>query len=216
MRISSPLVARRYRIGMVHQHFKLVPSFSVAENVFLGQEPTRGGIIDMDAAVTRVDQLSRRFGFAIDPRSRIQQLSMGQRQRVEILKALSYDAEILILDEPTVTAETDLTPVRLQQSDHHVHQGGFAGTVLPHHRMNLAGQSPKVDMVVGHQTAKALGDPSQLEDWKPRIQLGDRRRRALQLAAALRSHEPIKTSRWSEPEFRRGRPFGAGEAGERV
>lgn len=106
VRISSPLVARRYRIGMVHQHFKLVPSFSVAENVFLGQEPTRGGIIDMDAAVTRVDQLSRRFGFAIDPRSRIQQLSMGQRQRVEILKALSYDAEILILDEPTAV----LTP----------------------------------------------------------------------------------------------------------
>src|SRR5712692_1860636 len=94
-------------IGMVHQHFMLIPVMTVAENVVLGAEPTEAGVLlDYPVARKRVQELSRAFGFAIDPDARIQNLTVGQQQRVEILKALYRRAAILILDEPTAV----LTP----------------------------------------------------------------------------------------------------------
>lgn len=94
-------------IGMVHQHFMLVPVFTVAESVALGYEPTgRAGIIDAKAARDKVAEISRRFGFDVDPDARIEDLPVGVQQRVEIIKALSRQAKILILDEPTAV----LTP----------------------------------------------------------------------------------------------------------
>lgn len=94
-------------IGMVHQHFMLVPVFTVAESIALGYEPTKsGGLIDTEAAAAKVRELSDRFGFDIDPGALIQDLDVGAQQRVEIIKALSRDAEVLILDEPTAV----LTP----------------------------------------------------------------------------------------------------------
>ena len=94
-------------IGMVHQHFMLIPVMTVAENVVLGAEPTEAGVLlDYPAARKRVQELSRAFGFAIDPDARVQNLTVGQQQRVEILKALYRRAAILILDEPTAV----LTP----------------------------------------------------------------------------------------------------------
>ncbi|GAA4283592.1 ABC transporter ATP-binding protein [Brevibacterium daeguense] len=94
-------------IGMVHQHFMLVPVFTVAESVALGYEPTKAlGILDLDAARARVREISERFGFHIDPDAVIEDLPVGVQQRVEIIKALSRDAEVLILDEPTAV----LTP----------------------------------------------------------------------------------------------------------
>jgi simple sugar transport system ATP-binding protein len=94
-------------IGMVHQHFMLIPVMSVAENIILGNEPVNGGILlDYDAARERVRELSARFGLALDPDERIENITVGQQQRVEILKALYRGAEILILDEPTAV----LTP----------------------------------------------------------------------------------------------------------
>jgi general nucleoside transport system ATP-binding protein len=94
-------------IGMVHQHFMLIPVMTVAENVVLGAEPTEAGVLlDYAEARKRVQELSRAFGFAIDPDARIQNLTVGQQQRVEILKALYRRAAILILDEPTAV----LTP----------------------------------------------------------------------------------------------------------
>jgi ABC-type uncharacterized transport system ATPase subunit len=94
-------------IGMVHQHFMLIPVMTVAENIVLASEPTREGVFfDREAAEKRVGDLSRTFNFAIDPHERVQDIGVGQQQRVEILKALYRSADILILDEPTAV----LTP----------------------------------------------------------------------------------------------------------
>ncbi|NDK31591.1 ABC transporter ATP-binding protein [Nesterenkonia haasae] len=94
-------------IGMVHQHFMLIPVFSVTESVMLGYEPTRkAGIIDFAEARRRVQEISARFGFDVDPDAMIEDLPVGAQQRVEIIKALSRDAKVLILDEPTAV----LTP----------------------------------------------------------------------------------------------------------
>lgn len=94
-------------IGMVHQHFMLVPVFSVAENVVLGNEPsTRWGSLDLATARERVQEISARFGFDIDPDAIIEDLPVGIQQRVEIVKALAREARVLILDEPTAV----LTP----------------------------------------------------------------------------------------------------------
>ena len=89
-------------IGMVHQHFMLVPVFTVAENVVLGHEPTGPlGVIDLNEARRIVQEISERFGFEVNPDARVEDLSVGAQQRVEIIKALSRDAQVLILDEPT-------------------------------------------------------------------------------------------------------------------
>ena len=94
-------------IGMVHQHFMLVPVFTVAENVMLGHEPTKaGGVLDLDAARAKVREISARFGFDLDPDAVVEQLPVGVQQRVEIIKALSRDAKVLVFDEPTAV----LTP----------------------------------------------------------------------------------------------------------
>lgn len=94
---------------MVHQHFRLFDSMTVAENVVFGAEPTRGGRIDRAAAAARVLSLAERYGLDTDPQARVGDLSAGARQRVEILKALHRDARILILDEPTAV----LTPAEV-------------------------------------------------------------------------------------------------------
>ncbi len=105
--IRSPKDAINLGIGMVHQHFMLIPVMTVAENIVLATEPTKAGVfLDYDAAVGRVEQIARTFRFAIDPRARVENIGVGQQQRVEILKALYRGAEILILDEPTAV----LTP----------------------------------------------------------------------------------------------------------
>jgi general nucleoside transport system ATP-binding protein len=107
VRIHSPKDAISRGIGMVHQHFMLIPVMTVAENIVLGNEPTKAGnILDYGAARKRVADLSRQFGFAIEPDARVENIGVGQQQRVEILKALYRHADILILDEPTAV----LTP----------------------------------------------------------------------------------------------------------
>jgi general nucleoside transport system ATP-binding protein len=107
VRISSPREAIGHGIGMVHQHFMLIPVMTVAENVVLASEPRKGGVfLDYEAAVERVRQLSSAFRFAIDPHAKVESITVGQEQRVEILKALYRGADILILDEPTAV----LTP----------------------------------------------------------------------------------------------------------
>jgi len=100
--IKDPLAANRLGIGMVHQHFKLVPDFTVAENVVLASEPTRRGMfIDRQTAIRDVGKVIEEHGFSIDPKTKVQSLTVGQMQQVEIIKMLYRNAELLILDEPT-------------------------------------------------------------------------------------------------------------------
>jgi ABC-type uncharacterized transport system ATPase subunit len=105
--LRSPKDAIEHGIGMVHQHFMLIPVMSVAENIVLGTEPSEhGALLDYGAARERVRDLARTFGFSIDPDALIENIAVGEQQRVEILKALYRKADILVLDEPTAV----LTP----------------------------------------------------------------------------------------------------------
>jgi ABC-type uncharacterized transport system ATPase subunit len=106
VRIASPRDAIDLGIGMVHQHFMLIPVMTVAENIVLANEPTNGPFLDLAGAEERVRELSSRFGLAVRPEARVASISVGMQQRAEILKALYRGAEILILDEPTAV----LTP----------------------------------------------------------------------------------------------------------
>jgi simple sugar transport system ATP-binding protein len=109
--IHSPKDAIDLGIGMVHQHFMLVEPFTVTENIVLGTEPTRAGVIDFGAARAEVVAISERYGLAVDPDAVVRDLPVGMQQRVEILKALFRGAKVLILDEPTAV----LTPQEVRE-----------------------------------------------------------------------------------------------------
>ena len=104
--INSPADALAVGIGMVHQHFMLVPIFTVAENIVLGHEQSQRGVLTLTDAKTKIKKISDEFKFEIDPDALIENLPVGVQQRVEIIRALMYDAKVLILDEPTAV----LTP----------------------------------------------------------------------------------------------------------
>lgn len=109
--IDSPNKAFDLGIGMVHQHFKLVQPFTVTENIILGLEPKKGLNVDYKTAMTKVMRLSDQYGLKVDPKARIEHISVGMQQRVEILKTLYRGAEILIFDEPTAV----LTPQEIKE-----------------------------------------------------------------------------------------------------
>jgi general nucleoside transport system ATP-binding protein len=112
VRMRSPKDAIDHGIGMVHQHFMLIPVMTVAENIVLATEPRRAGVLlDYGAAKKQVEELSRTFNFRVDPEARVEGLTVGQQQRVEIMKALHRGADILILDEPTAV----LTPQEAEE-----------------------------------------------------------------------------------------------------
>ncbi len=109
VRIANPNVANKLGIGMVHQHFKLVHNFTVTENIILGMEA--GTFVNVKLAAQRIKSLSERYGLNVDPNAKIEDISVGMQQRVEILKMLYRDAEVLIFDEPTAV----LTPQEIQE-----------------------------------------------------------------------------------------------------
>lgn len=109
--IDNPNVANELGIGMVHQHFKLVHNFTVTENIILGQEPTEGMKINIEKAAKEIKNLSELYGLEVDPYAKIEDITVGMQQRVEILKMLYRNAEILIFDEPTAA----LTPHEIME-----------------------------------------------------------------------------------------------------
>ena len=111
VKIKNPNDANALHIGMVHQHFKLVEVFSVLDNIILGVEPGRGGFIQKDEARKKVVALSEKYGLRVDPDAMVEDISVGMQQRVEILKMLYRDNEILIFDEPTAV----LTPQEIDE-----------------------------------------------------------------------------------------------------
>lgn len=107
IKLSNPQEAIKHGIGMVHQHFMLVPSLTVAENVVLGDEPKKmGGLLDIQKAIADTAEIAKRYHFDIDPKAKVEDCSVGTKQKIEILKALFHGAKVLILDEPTAV----LTP----------------------------------------------------------------------------------------------------------
>jgi simple sugar transport system ATP-binding protein len=111
VQIGHPDDAIKRGIGMVHQHFKLVPSFTVAQNIILGMEPNKGGFLSPKNENAAVLELSQKFNLPVDPKAQIRDLPVGMQQRVEILKVLERKAKILILDEPTAV----LTPQEVKE-----------------------------------------------------------------------------------------------------
>ncbi|EFI83737.1 ABC transporter, ATP-binding protein [Listeria grayi DSM 20601] len=109
--INNPNVANDLGIGMVHQHFMLVDKFTVAENIMLGKEPTKLGIIERKKAIKEISEISERYGLRVDPNAVVRDISIGMQQRVEILKTLYRGADILIFDEPTAV----LTPQEIKE-----------------------------------------------------------------------------------------------------
>lgn len=111
VKISNPNIANDLGIGMVHQHFKLVDNFTVTENIILGCEPRKGLTVDIKKAAKKIEDLSKQYGLNVDPYAKIEDISVGMQQRVEILKMLYRNANVLIFDEPTAV----LTPSEIDE-----------------------------------------------------------------------------------------------------
>lgn len=150
----GPGDALRAGIGMVHQHFMLVPVFTVAENVMLGSEDTKaGGFLDLESARRRVRELSDRFGFGLDPDAVVEDLPVGVQQRVEIVKALAREAKVLILDEPTAV----LTPQETDELIEIMRQLKAAGTSLVFITHKLREVKAVADVITVIRRGKVVG-----------------------------------------------------------
>ncbi len=154
--ISSPSDAIKRRIGMVHQHFMLVPVFTVAENIILGRETTRsGGVLDRKRAHQQVTELSDRYGFDIDPDALVEDIPVGVQQRVEIIKALANEAEVLILDEPTAV----LTPAEIDELIGVMRQLKEAGTSIVFITHKLKEVKAIADRITVIRRGRVVGSP---------------------------------------------------------
>ena len=155
VKLKSPADALARGVGMVHQHFTLVPALTVAENVVLGHEPRRFGLIDFERARREVEATCARFGFALDATARVRDLSVGSQQKVEIVKALHRGVSTLILDEPTAVltpAEADeLFAVTRRLSDE-----GLTVVLISHKLKEVLGFSTRIAVMRrGRKVAEA-------------------------------------------------------------
>ncbi len=159
-------------VGMVHQHFMLVPVFTVAESMMLGHEPMqgRGPLLDFEQARARVRELSDRFGFDIDPDALIEDLPVGAQQRVEIIKALSRDAKVLILDEPSAV----LTPAETDELLEIVRELAKAGTavVLITHKLREVQEVADVITVIRRGKVVGTAQPTDSKETLASMMVG--------------------------------------------
>jgi simple sugar transport system ATP-binding protein len=154
---SGPGDAMAAGIGMVHQHFMLIPVFTVAENVMLGHEQTKfGGRLDLAAARKRVREISDRFGFDVDPDAVVEELPVGVQQRVEIIKALSRDAKVLVFDEPTAV----LTPQETDELMNTMRQLKSQGTSIVFITHKLREVREVADRITVIRLGKVVGEAS--------------------------------------------------------
>ncbi len=152
---SGPGDAMKAGIGMVHQHFMLIPVFTVAENVMLGHEPTGfAGRLDLAAARKTVRDISERFGFEVDPDALVEDLPVGVQQRVEIIKALSRDAKVLVFDEPTAV----LTPQETDEFMSIMRQLRDEGTAIVFITHKLREVREAADRITVIRLGKVVGD----------------------------------------------------------
>lgn len=154
---SGPGDAMAAGIGMVHQHFMLIPVFTVAENVALGHEPTKAlGMLDTSKARQQVIEISERFGFNVDPDALIEDLPVGVQQRVEIIKALSRDARVLVLDEPTAV----LTPQETDELMEIMRELAKSGTSIVFITHKLREVKEVADRITVIRLGKVVGSAS--------------------------------------------------------
>jgi simple sugar transport system ATP-binding protein len=155
--IDSPLDALAAGIGMVHQHFMLIPVFTVAENIVLGHEKTKGpGLLDLEAARKEILRVSAEFNFDIDPDALVENLPVGLQQRVEIIRALIYDAKVLILDEPTAV----LTPQETDELLRNMKKLKAAGTSIVFITHKLREVKEAADKITIIRRGKVVGTAS--------------------------------------------------------
>ncbi|GAA1653559.1 ABC transporter ATP-binding protein [Georgenia ruanii] len=178
-------------IGMVHQHFMLVPVFTVAESVVLGYEPTgAAGLINLAEARKRVREISDRFGFDVDPDARIEDLPVGAQQRVEIIKALSRDAKVLILDEPTAVLtpqETDELIAIMRQ----LRDNGTSIVFITHKLREVRAVADKIT-VIRRGTVVGEASPSSTETELASMMVGRSVGMAVEKAPATPGEEALE------------------------
>ncbi|NLT58200.1 MAG: ABC transporter ATP-binding protein [Clostridiales bacterium] len=151
VRIQSPSAAIKLGIGMVHQHFMLVDRLTVAENVVLGNEPRRGILIDREAACRVTEELGRKYNLEVDPTALVADISVGLKQRVEIIKALLRGAEILILDEPTAVLTSQETR-ELFEELRHLRDAGHTILFISHKLDEVKALCNRVTIMRGGRT----------------------------------------------------------------
>jgi ABC-type uncharacterized transport system ATPase subunit len=184
VQFTGPGQAMTAGIGMVHQHFMLIPVFTVAENVMLGHEPSRFGVIDLDSARARVREISARFGFDIDPDAKVEDLPVGIQQRVEIVKALSREAKVLVLDEPTAV----LTPQETDELMQTMRQLADAGTSIVFITHKLREVKEVADRITVIRLGKVVGEakPSASPEELASMMVG----RTVELTVAKKAAKP--------------------------
>jgi simple sugar transport system ATP-binding protein len=171
VRFRSPADAIAAGIGMVHQHFMLIPPFTVAENVILGDERLRFGLYDPHEAEARVAELIRRYAMSLDPRARVADLSVGEQQRVEILKILYRDASIVILDEPTAV----LTPQEVETlfaTIKHLAQAGKTIIIITHKLHEVMALSQRLTVLRGGKWVATLETAATTPEEIARLMVG--------------------------------------------
>ena len=171
VRITSPSDAIKHGIGMVHQHFMLVPVFTVAENIMLGRENTHaGGVLDRKKAHALVTELSDRYGFEVDPEALVEDIPVGVQQRVEIIKALANEASVLILDEPTAV----LTPAEIDELIGVMRQLKENGTSIVFITHKLKEVKAIADKITVIRRGKVVGqaEPSETEEQLAELMVG--------------------------------------------
>ena len=171
VRFRSPVDAIARGIGMVHQHFMLVPPFTVAENVALGLRSSRRFVLDLDIVSRRIEELAEVYGLQVDPQARVWQLSVGEQQRVEILKVLYRGASLLILDEPTAV----LTPQEVNElflTLHRMVKEGHSIVFISHKLHEVLSLSDRVTVLRNGHVVKTVPTAESTKEKLARLMVG--------------------------------------------